>query len=325
MTQASSTESEFVAPAPFPWFEWALGIASCAVLFGPLIAVGFRFAEPPPVAMEGAAETVGIAVILRAMLRRLFRSGTRSVMQTALGTVTRASSRALSRRVIRVGVKSVSLLVRTDSAADAAPAPDEKPQPKLIAIGLGYLGLTASLYGILAILEMTSPNSASSARSVVGDMSFLEASLLGASPLLAYAALLIVAAPKCGVEVRFRTSLEGLLLQGYFTGSGSFLPLATDTNFLGEPAARAKLAGLSIAWLYLLHSVFLVAARSLGSFECSFLSGMFLLYCFVFVFPIAPLDGYYLWSYSRKLWLLIGAVVLASFMYALPDTFNVIL
>jgi hypothetical protein len=275
---------------------------------------------------------VGIGVILRAMFRRLLRSGARGVVQATVGTVSRASLRTMTRRVVRVGMKSLTTVVRRstttigDKAADGDLASDEAPQSTMTALSAGFVALAISLAGVLLVVDFEQPVSESQSMStVLGGMSLWSAVLLGAMPFLLYAVLLLAAAPACGAEVRFRTGWEALLLQAYFTGSGSYLPLSTDSEISGPPAARMRLALVGLGSLLVLHWLSAASAQYVDSYPLQYVSGMFLLYCFVFSFPIAPLDGYYLWDYSPWLWLATWVPILASFMLFMPQSLHVIL
>jgi len=313
--------------------EWLLSVGACIVLFGPLLAVSFYFARPDSIQLDAAAETVGIGVILRAMFRRIMRSGARNVLQTTVGTVTRASSRTMTRRVVRVGVKSLTTVFRRSSTSTGDEADDveidykESHQSTLRALGTGFLALSLSLAGVLLVLDIdhSSAGDAPQMAAVLGGMPLLVAALLGAVPLIVYAGVLLAAAPYCGAKVRFRTGWEALLLQAYFTGSGSYLPLSTDSEIEGTQPARMRLALIGLGGLLVLHWGFAEAAYLSDSHVLQYLAGMFLLYCFVFSFPIAPLDGYYLWISSRWLWLAVWVPILASFILFMPESLHVIL
>ena len=320
-------------PKSAAWIGWLLGLVACLILFGPLVAVSSYYARTEHLSANTAAETVGIGVILRAMFRRLLRSGARSVMQTTLGTVTRASSRTMTRRVVRVGVKSVTTLfwrstrttvVERDVAAVDA---NSRPQSTWWGLGLGFVALALSLAGVLLVLDLDQPatDEGPYMSAVLGGMPLWMAMLLGALPLLVYAALLFAAARRFGVELRFYTGWEALLLQAYFTGSGSFLPLSTDSEIDGPQSARTRMALTGLVGLLILHLICVVASRYFDSYALQYAGGMFLLYCFVFSFPIAPLDGYHLWTSSRWLWLVTWIPILALFILTMPETLHVIL
>lgn len=311
--------------------DWLLGIGACVILFGPLLAAGYYYAQPESMQVDAAAETVGVGVILRAMFRRLLRSGARGVMQATVGTVSRASFRTMTRRVVRVGIKSLTTAIRRspqmagDAAGDGSAEPDAQPLP--LALTTGLLALALSLAGVLLVLDLEQPSLQQAPRltTVLGGMPFVAAVLLGTLPYAVYAALLLAAAPYCGAQVRFRTGWEALLLQAYFTGSGSYLPLSTDSEISGPQPARMRLALVGLGSLLALHWGFAAAALYFDSYPLQYVAGMFLLYCFVFSFPISPLDGYYLWTSSRWLWLAVWIPILASFILIMPETLHVIL
>jgi hypothetical protein len=324
-----------VAAANVPRSEaalnWLLSLMACVVFLGPLVVVSLYYAQPVHLQIGTSAETVGIAVIVRAVLRRLFRSGARSALQTTVGTVARASSRTMTRRAIRVGVRSLSVLFRSPPPAEDTAKDDnagEATQSLPYALGLGFAALSLSLVGVLLVIDLYHPAVADQARpldAVLGGLPMSVAALLGGMPLLVYACLLAVAAPRCGARVTFRTGWEALLLQAYFTGSGSFLPLSTDSEMTGQPAARARLALVSLGGLLALHLACSAAGYYFDFYPLQYVAGMFLLYCFVFSFPIAPLDGYYLWAYSRWQWLIVWIPILASFIWIMPESLHVIL
>jgi len=312
------------------WFTWILATAACLILFAPIAVMYFFYDLPDTTALNTSVETVGVAVILRATLRRLFRSGSRSVLQTAVGTVTRASARTMTRRVVRVGVKSLTMFTRRSPATAESLEEDANAAPQSAgkAVALGFAALALSLAGVLLVIDVEHrPTDSAGLPSavVLRTMSLPVAALLGAVPFPAYIILLLAAAPRCGATVSFRTGWESLLLQAYFTGSGSYLPLATDSEIAGPPSARARLAACSLGGLFVLHLGCATLGTAWDCYVLQYLGGMFLLYCFVFSFPIAPLDGYSIWSTSRWLWLLIWIPILLSFIWALPEPLHVIL
>ena len=57
----------------------------------------------------------------------------------------------------------------------------------------------------------------------------------------------------------------------------------------------------------------------------AFTAGAYLVFCFVYVFPIKPLEGYDIWVSNKWLWLAVWLPVLLSFFVSLPDSLAVIL
>ena len=96
-------------------------------------------------------------------------------------------------------------------------------------------------------------------------------------------------------------------------------------EYSGDKRAAARVAVISLGGMFLAHLALLLLAHATGSYPLLFASTMFLLYCFVYSFPIRPLDGQYLWSVSRWLWLVLWLPILASFILNIPESFNGIL
>lgn len=309
-------------------FGWCLGIGACIILFAPLIWLDQAYPDPEEVTTTLLPETVGVAVILRATLRRLFRSGSRSLLQTTVGTVMRASARTMTRRVVRVSVKSLAMFLGRSAVSDESLDGDEAPlqQPAWLALLLGFVVLMASMAGVLYMVDIEQEAGQATIREgVLGSMSMLTGVVLGALPLLIYGGLLLMAAPLVGATVKLRTTWEAVLLQAYFTGSGSYLPLATDSEIEGPSWARVRLAYVSLGGLLALHLLCTFAGRQSGSDALEYLGAMFLIYSFVFSFPIAPLDGYYIWAQSKLLWVLTWAPLLGCFIWNLPERLHAIL
>jgi hypothetical protein len=351
------------------WFDrilLALALAvGLLVLLGPMGLVWYHNHESGTLVHLTEA-TVGVAVILRAGLRRLVQAGARSVMQTSVSTFTRTTARAITRRVVRVAVKSFAVVVRTilvqrrrQTAAPGEDVPGEDvpggPQHPLFAVLLGFAGLFFSLWGILLLVGPSAREdlagaevSPALAASLVGNaaagevpgaalasasylglrepvLSAPRAALLGAVPLLVYAGLIALAGRAWRVPLEYHTAADGLILQAYFTGATSFLPLTTDVEYRGAPRANALVALTSLGGMFLLHLLLYQVGRATGSYGLQFAAAMFLLYAFVYSFPIRPLDGQYLWAQSRLLWLAVWAPVLACFVINLPESFNAIL
>ena len=81
----------------------------------------------------------------------------------------------------------------------------------------------------------------------------------------------------------------------------------------------------SLLLMYGLHLLLWVLAWATGHPVLSFASGAFLIFCFVYVFPIKPLEGYDVWAEDKRLWLAIWLPILVSFFFSLPDSLAAIL
>ena len=299
------------------------GVALVAVLFLPLIAIDAHGASLTGIERPGAGETtVGIAVILRATARRLLRGASTNLMRTTAGALGRTSARAATRRFVKfAGRLFFGSVVNQSAAASRTGTAPITTGSQVFALALGYVALALSFRGIMYVVP----------ENVVADLTrstglgVLELVLLSGLPLLAYAGLHRAIGPRVGVKTRYRTELDGLLLQAYFTGAGSFLPLTTDVDFEGDALAKKRLATWSILGLFGLHGLSTVLGNSLGSPHLAFLGSMMLVYCFVYCFPIRPLEGHFIWTSSKVQWFAVTLPILIAFLLWLPPTFGEIL
>lgn len=309
------------------WIFVVAVVVTIAFFFVPLVLI-HAFDATVPEGLEGQGEaTVGVAVILRATARRLLRSGSSNIMRTTMGAYSRAVGRAVTRRVVKVAVRTVAggLTKQTvDDAADEDEDESEGPDTlgrSLLALVVGTVGLAVSFWGILLVVDAGVADGITTANG----LGFVAACMLAAAPLAAYAVLNLLGGRWFGVNVSMRTEVDGLILQGYFTGAGSFLPMTTDFDYEGTDRARALVAAVALGGLYLLHLATGGLATALDSYALSFLSTMFLVYVFVYSFPIRPLEGSEIWRVSRLLWVLFWIPILWSFAVSLPTEFAEIL
>lgn len=301
-------------------------VCAAVAFFAPLIVISAVETDVGESVGRHAREaTVGIGVILRATARRLFRTGSGSILRTSFGAYARAAARAMTRRMVkvasRVAIGSVTKDVVERERAQRPGVQPDAPGSTLVAVVLGFAGLFASFWGILRIAPAADVAALTTERGISHPL----AAALGAAPILVYAALNVSAGRLFGVRVRLRTALDGLLLQGYFTGAGSFLPMTTDVEYHGATRDRAKTAGVALGGLFVLHLVLGAVGVAVGSEVVSFAATTFLLYCFICSFPIKPLEGYELWRASKLVWVLLWSPILAAFVSNLPAEFGAIL
>lgn len=301
---------------------------SCLLLFVfvPLVLIHlFQTEDMGTAARQSGEVTVGIAVILRATARRWLRTGSRNLLRTTFGAYSRASARALTRRVVKSVGRILAGLLMKDAWEKADPdedsAEDTTTSHSRRALFLGVVGLCLSFWGVLML--QTSADAAKVTNG--GEISFLTASVLAGAPMLVYAMILVAAGRFWGITIRLQTAVDGLLLQGYFTGAGSFLPMTTDVEYEGPDERKPWVAGAALGSMYVVHVVLYLAARWTDSYALMFASAMFLTYCFVYSFPIQPLEGYHLWSRSKLLWFCFWIPILLSFVRSLPESCAAIL
>ena len=179
--------------------------------------------------------------------------------------------------------------------------------------------MAVSFYGVIALSPSASKND------VLFGFSLPICAFLAASSLLVHYALLVYFSHQENTKIRIETTLEGVLLQAYFTGALSYLPLASDLNIEGEKDQKARCASKSLLSMILL-SLLLDTLGHLFNIPLFYNWGAhLLLYSFVVSFPLAPLDGSDIWKYNRRWWFGIFALILLSFLLNMPETFYEIL
>lgn len=302
-----------------------VAVVLLVTMFLPMVAIHYFGASVEPGGAAGGEVTVGIAVILRATARRFLRSASTNFMRTTVGAFGRTSARAATRRFVKFAGRLFfsSVVQQSVDEADGVESRVERPGllHQILSLSMGFAGLCLSFFGILHVVE---PEVAQNIMGSAGLGQF-ELVLLAGVPLLAYAMLHQIFGRLFGVRATYRTEIDGLLLQGYFTGAGSFLPLTTDVEYEGKPEGKRNLAVTSLLGMLVLHGLFVWIGNSTGSEHMKFLGPMFLIYSFVYCFPIKPLEGHFIWSSSKLLWVLVTVPILTAFMVSLPPAFGEIL
>ncbi|QGJ71665.1 Hypothetical protein PBC10988_33720 [Planctomycetales bacterium 10988] len=329
-TAIESTMPEPHVAEPRRWFQ--LLMLSCAWLLfafftlSPLVLIETYEEEshysPGPIPLG-----VGIGVLLRVALHRLFRGGFQHILRTSFGTFIRASARALTQRIVRVFVDAMLGLISKDYVqreTNTGRLRSWERQHPLVALLLGVMAMMLSLAGIFWFYpEKAAPFEANV--STPSPLTPLVACGISALPLMVYAALTSLLRRWAGIEHRLITPSDGLLLQAYFTGAGVFLPMATESEYDGDPNRCAWVAGGTLLGLSGMGGICFLLASFIGSELLTFTGGMFLLYSFIFSFCIEPLEGSFLWRRSKLLWLAVFFPIVVAFLTSLPATMDQIL
>lgn len=291
-------------------------------MFLPLVLVyRYQMQQSEGISQRGAEAAVGVAVILRTTFRRLLRASTSNLLRTSVGTLSRTGARTMTRRLARtasrfiLGVLTVRPLTESD---DRSGARWRETAVNWFSIALGFVALALSFaYVASALFRTGNENLASLTPNRV--YSIAELSLCAACPLLVYAAVAYWIARYFGSRIRVYTAMDGLLLQAYFAGAGSFLPMTTDIEFEADERTRFKISTGVLIILYVAHLLLQRAATMVP--DALPLSAFFLVYCFVYGFPIPPLEGFWIWKGSRFVWVLVWVPILISFITSLPMAF----
>ena len=268
--------------------------------------------------VPGTAEQtlVGIGVILRATARRLVQFGARGAFRTAISTVLRAIARTITRRASRVLIRSAAgATSRSTFGLPSHQLPVISRVRSSFSLTIGVVGLAASFAGSIAMSDAT----VGASLTTDFGLTWLQMLLLAALPMAVYAGLIRLAGRVYGATTRFATEPDAILLQAYFTGSGSFLPMLTDMIIYGTPKQRRQTAFAALASQYLIHVVLFAAAKLFAHPGLEFAASMFLLYTFIYCFPIHPMEGRAIWDDSRVRWWLLFLPILFSFMLGFPE------
>ena len=125
------------------------------------------------------------------------------------------------------------------------------------------------------------------------------------------------AARRLGVPLRHETGLDGGLIQLYFAGAFSFMPLSSDVVVEGTARERGRvsLAGIltPTAISVLLWLLWKLGGETLSPLLLA--SDAFLIYPMVQCFPLDPLDGSRLFRWHRGIWLAVFLLVMATFIF----------
>jgi hypothetical protein len=192
-------------------------------------------------------------------------------------------------------------------------------QPFWLALLLGISTLGLSFYGVVRLTE------SHNASEMLGGLSLLSMSALACLPLLIHFAMFSLIGRLVGVGVSLRTDLDGILLQAYFTGAMSYLPLASDVKLEGGIRAKAICSSSVLCGFVVLYAILSVAGEWLANPWMTGLSAQLLLYAFVLSFPLPPLDGSDVWAHSRWAWLALFLAILMTFLGRMPESFYEIL
>ena len=302
------------------------GFAAFLFLFGPFLLVD-QYQSPPLYDAFGTPNigqevAVGLAVITRATARRLFTAAAHNVVRTTMGTFSRATARTFIRRLIRFTVRTLFGVLAIDTLLYGAMGITaiKRPRHPVVAVGLGTIVLSLSFLGILHVVEPWLANAVTTS----SPLSYLTCSLLAGLPLTVYALIHAIVAPRLNVRLQFNTAIDGLILQAYFTGAGSFLPMTTDIEYIGNSRNNMRVAAISLATMFVIYLVLTWIGYWADMTILRFAADMFLLYCFVYVFPIRPLEGYNIWCESKAIWLAIFLAILIAFFKMSSEAFTAI-
>ena len=122
------------------------------------------------------------------------------------------------------------------------------------------------------------------------------------------------AARRMGVLLRHETGIDGGVIQLYFAGAASFMPLTSDVEVEGTVAQRGKVSLVGLFVPAVVAACIWAGWNATGNNWILLVADLFLIYPMVQVFPLKPLDGSDVWAWSRPAWFGIFALVMGCFM-----------
>ncbi len=177
-----------------------------------------------PSETTGAATvTVALGTIIRSNGRNIIKSTFMSAVRTALRAVTRRLIRSMLPLLLRLFLPSFT----TSTVSDIEQIEKDNPQPLVIALGLGVITLGLSFYGVVVLHPQLTAND------FVLGLPLVTLSVLAGLNIVIHYGVMAWSGIRTNVKTQLRTSFDGMLLQAYFTGALSFLPLASDVEVIG--------------------------------------------------------------------------------------------
>ena len=259
-----------------------------------------------------AAATAAIGAIFRSNSRTLLRSTIMSAVRTSLRTVTRRVVRSFLPIVVRLFLPALQSAAHRNE-------PENTETSWVMPLLLGCVTLGLSFAGVVIW------SGGSNNETLLYGFSVAVSGVMAASALLMHVALLFWVSRHSMLALKIQTPIDGVLLQAYFTGALSYLPLSTDITLDGEQEAVGKCAAAALLGLIGLS----LGLDSLGLLiEYDVLrcwAAHLLLYSFVVSFPLKPLSGADIFACHKGLWFGVFAFAMTCFLLNIPDAFYEIL
>jgi len=290
------------------------GVLVLGCLIAPMFIIQEMTQDTEEVA-SAATATVALGTIIRSNGRNILKSTFMSAVRTGLRAVTRRLIRTMLPMLLRLFLPSM----RTSTIQNLDALEKDFPQPLFIGLGLGVLSLTLSFYGVVLwhpFLEVGN---------FATGLTLFTLSILAGLNLVIHYGVMAWAGLKYDVKTSLRTSLDGMILQAYFTGALSYLPLSSDVELKGETLNKAKCSAMALLSLLGISLFMDTVGVLLGWVILELWAAQLLLYTFVISFPLKPLEGSDIFAGSRLQWGGVFTLVLLTFLLNMPETFYAIL
>lgn len=130
---------------------------------------------------------------------------------------------------------------------------------------------------------------------------------------------------KLNLRMYHETGIDGGLIQLYFAGAFSFMPLTSDVIVDCDSKNRYKIAVTGILTSCVFAVLFWLAGKLFVQPILVFTAEAFMLYPMVQCFPLAPLEGGFIWNYSKLKWGVIFSIVMGIFMILGSEGLNYVI
>ena len=249
----------------------------------------------------------------------LFRSNGRNILRSSLMSAIRTTIRMISRRVIRALMPFILRIFLPIARTSTSKNPElNSKQPLVLSLAIAFFALFFSFLGVLWLNLLQAPI-------ILSGLSLGVGATLAASALLFHCLYLFVFGRYLNVSIELQVPADGLLLQAYFTGAGSYLPLASDVVLEGDNKSCTTCSFWCISSLLGTALLFDLLGHWADSPLFVLWGAQLLLYTFVISFPLPPLQGYTLWKGNKFWWMMIFFLIFCSFVLNLPQPFYAIL
>ena len=290
------------------------GVAVLLCFVAPMFVIA-NLPQPVHETTSAATVTVALGTIIRSNGRNIIKSTFMSAVRTGLRAVTRRLIRTMLPLFLRLFLPSF----RTSAIQDIEVLEKEYPQPLWLSMLMGLIVLTLSFYGVVYFNPNLDANTFERGMSL-----WMVAGLAGVNLIIHYA-LMFWGGLRYNVQTQLRTSVDGIILQAYFTGALSYLPLASDVVLTGKTEDKGKTSTFTLLWMLVLSLLLDSCGLFFNLRLLEVWSTQLLLYVFVISFPLKPLEGSDIFAASRKTWAAVFALVLVMFLLNMPEQFYAIL
>lgn len=282
-------------------------IFSGSVLILPLVILRFLYPITPT---EAALATIGVGAISRTLFRGFFGVGFRALQRSGIRTLERSAERTVlrtaERTLVRAGGRTFGRILTRVFARSVLKSLFSLAGHKL---GESKLHFTSQWWFVLPVTSLVLFHSL---WIVTKDLNM---AFLVLFPFLTLFALEHLFAYVHKVKITIASPPDGIILQYLFAVTGGFMPLASESAFVGEKPKIARVAFSTLVSLLIGG----IVIRELGLYTQNIavanLGDIFLLFPLILSFPFPPLEGNVLFQHNKLLSIVVWAASLAAFAF----------